>query len=236
MPIIGIIDTAPSEIHEIMITPYCNAVKGCGGEFRLLSWDNTPETIDQYVSDCDGFVFTGGDDINPSYYGEPILPECGKILQERDEFELAFMPAVLESRKPVLAICRGFQILNVIFGGTLWQDIPSQVPGAYTHAPSPVEKIAERTHSITVIQNTLLSSLLKTNNITINSMHHQGVKELGVGLTLAAVSNDGIPEAFYLPGHPFMLAVQWHPEWLYPAEDSRILFSALIKACEVHTP
>ena len=87
MPIIGIIDTAPSEIHEIIITPYCNAVKGCGGEFRLLSWDNTPETIDQYVSDCDGFVFTGGDDINPSYYGEPILPECGKILQERDEFE-----------------------------------------------------------------------------------------------------------------------------------------------------
>ena len=188
--------------------------------------------MNEYVSNCDGFIFTGGGDVDPSRYGEERIPECDEPSFERDEFELRFFSVVLESRKPVLAICRGFQVLNIAFGGTLWQDIPSQVKNTYQHQPSPLEMIGERTHNAVVIQNTKLHSILNTNKLKVNSMHHQAVKELGMGLTLSAVSTDGIPEGFELTGHPFLVAVQWHPEWLFPQEDSYALFSALIRASE----
>ena len=232
MATIGIIDTAPSAIHDTLFPPYCNAVSGCGAEYRVLKWTKDENVMDGYIVSCDGFIFTGGDDIDPSRYGEPTLPECGDILPERDEFEFSFFPKVIESRKPVLAVCRGFQMINVAFGGTLWQDIPSQVRNTYTHDPSPLSMIAERTHNVVVVQNTRLHSILNRNKLTVNSMHHQGAKDLAPGLTLSAVSADGIPEAFELKDHPFLIAVQWHPEWLFPQDDSSALFSALIAACE----
>ena len=132
----------------------------------------------------------------------------------------------------MLGICRGFQFLNVALGGTLWQDIPSQVRNTYTHHPYPLEMIAARTHNVVTVQNTKLHSILNMNKLKVNSMHHQAAKVLAPSLTLSAVSTDGIPEGFELHDHPFLVAVQWHPEWLYPEEDSRALFTALIKASE----
>ena len=232
MVTIGIIDTSPSAIHDTLFPPYCNAVKGSGADFRVLKWSTDEQVMNEYISACDGFIFTGGGDVDPSRYGEERIPECEEPLFERDEFELRFFSVVLGSRKPVLAICRGFQVLNVAFGGTLWQDIPSQVKNTYQHQPSPLEMIGERTHNAVIVQNTKLQSILNTNKLKVNSMHHQAVKELGMGLTLSAVSTDGIPEGFELAGHPFLVAVQWHPEWLFPQEDSYALFSALISASE----
>ena len=232
MVTIGIIDTSPSAIHDTLFPPYCTAVKGSGANYRILKWSTDEQVMNEYVSNCDGFIFTGGGDVDPSRYGEERIPECEEPSFERDEFELRFFSVVLESRKPMLAICRGFQVLNIAFGGTLWQDIPSQVKSTYQHQPSPLEMIGERTHNAVVIQNTKLHSILNTNKLKVNSMHHQAVKELGMGLTLSAVSTDGIPEGFELTGHPFLVAVQWHPEWLFPQEDSYALFSALIRASE----
>ena len=232
MVTIGIIDTSPSAIHDTLFPPYCTAVKGSGADYQILKWSTDEQVMNEYVSNCDGFIFTGGGDVDPSRYGEERIPECEEPSFERDEFELRFFSVVLESRKPVLAICRGFQVLNIAFGGTLWQDIPSQVKSTYQHQPSPLEMIGERTHNAVVIQNTKLHSILNTNKLKVNSMHHQAVKELGMGLTLSAVSTDGIPEGFELTGHPFLVAVQWHPEWLFPQEDSYALFSALIRASE----
>lgn len=229
---IGLIDTTPSDYHDTLFPPYCRSIEGCGAAYRVLKWTTDEKTIEEYINTCDGFIFTGGEDVEPSRYGEETLPECGDIILERDEFEFLFFSHVLESRKPVLAICRGCQVLNVAFGGTLWQDIPSQVSNTYTHHPSPLKMIAERTHNAVIVQNTKLHSILKTNKTKINSMHHQAIKDLGAGLMLSAVSTDGIPEAFELPGHPFLVAVQWHPEWLFPDDDSRALFSAFINACE----
>lgn len=233
MALIGIIDTAHSEIHEIMITPYCKAIKGCGAQYKLLQWTTDPLKLDSYIQSCDGFIFTGGDDIAPEKYGESAIPECGKTLSDRDDFEFSFLPLVLEAGKPVLGICRGCQMINVAFGGSLWQDIPTQTSNTLCHSPSPVELIAQRTHEVVVVQNTKLSSILRSNKLIENSMHHQGIKDLGVGLTLSAVSIDGIPEGIELQGHPFFVAVQWHPEWLYPDEDSTLLFSSFVRACEV---
>lgn len=232
MVTIGIIDTSPSAIHDTLFPPYCTAVKGSGADYQILKWSTDEQVMNEYVSNCDGFIFTGGGDVDPSRYGEERIPECEEPLFERDEFELRFFSVVLESRKPVLAICRGFQVLNVAFGGTLWQDIPSQIKNTYQHQPSPLEMIGERTHNAVIVQNTKLHSILNTNKLKVNSMHHQAVKELGMGLTLSAVSTDGIPEGFELTGHPFLVAVQWHPEWLFPQEDSYALFSALIRASE----
>ena len=232
MVTIGIIDTAPSEIHDLLFPPYCKAIEGSGANYRILKWSTAKEDIRDYITSCDGFIFTGGNDIEPSRYGEQMIPECDETLPERDDFELTFFPAVLESRKPVLAICRGCQLLNVAFGGSLWQDIPAQVKNTYQHQPSPVELIAERTHNAVIVQNTKLHEILNTSKMKVNSMHHQAIKDLGAGLTLSAVSTDGIPEGFELSGHPFLIAVQWHPEWLFPQDDSFALFSALVKASE----
>ena len=232
MVTIGIVDTAPNDFHIIAFPPYCRSIEGSGANYRVLDWTLDEQQLDDYISTCDGFVFTGGDDIDPSHYGDEILPECGDIIPERDAFEFAFFPKVLESKKPVLGICRGCQLLNVALGGTLWQDIPSQVKNTYQHQPSPVELIAERTHNAVIVQNTKLHEILKTSKMKVNSMHHQAIKDLGAGLTLSAVSTDGIPEGFELSGHPFLVAVQWHPEWLFPKDDSFALFSAFVKACE----
>ena len=232
MVTIGIVDTAPTDFHDIAFPPYCKGVEGCGASYRVLNWTTNEKDFDEYIASCDGFIFTGGDDIDPVHYGEVKLPECGDITPDRDAFELNFFPRVLKSKKPILAICRGFQVLNVVLGGTLWQDIPSQVSNTYDHQPDPLEMIAVRTHNVVFVQNTKLRSILKTNKAKMNSMHHQGVKTLGNGLLLSAVSTDGIPEAFEMPDHKFVIGVQWHPEWLFPQDDSHALFSALIKASE----
>ncbi len=175
-------------------------------------------------------VLTGGSDVDPPLYGEPPHPELGTVFRERDDFEIALCREALRRDLPILAICRGQQVLNVATGGTLIQDIPSLVAGACDHDP-PVERW-ERAHEVRVLPGTHLREILGRDTVAVNSFHHQAVKDPGRGIVVSARSApDDVVEGIELPDRRFALGVQWHPESFWrEAEGFRPLFDALVRA------
>ena len=167
----------------------------------------------------DGFLFSGGPDIRPEYYGENRLPACGESDPERDESELLLLRAALENYRPLFCIGRGMQLLNILFGGTLMQDMgPNQ---EYRH----LDLLHHTTDS-------LLFRILGSDRASVNSLHHLAVRDVGEGLWIPADSPEGHAEALQMDDHPFCLAVQWHPELMTartPAQQK--LFQAFVKAC-----
>lgn len=230
--LIGVVDLQASGHHDRFLNPYLEGVRGAGAEPVILTWTDDPAVIESYVSSCDGFLLTGGSDIEPSYYNEERIPQCDESSPERDAFESLLIQKIDRTAKPIFGICRGFQMLNVFYGGSLWQDIPSQFCKEITHNPSDVKMIAVRTHEVTITPNTRLHSLLGCSSLQVCSMHHQGIKKLADRFVMSAIAPDGIIEAFESNDSKYILAVQWHPEWLLPEEDSRRLFSALVEACK----
>ncbi len=202
---------------------YCEQIQAAGGLPLVLPFTENNEEIAQMAALCDGFLFTGGEDIDPPRYGEVTLPECGAVDPQRDAFELALMEAVEALGKPVLGICRGVQLMNVFYGGSLWQDLASQKGlSKEAHSPGHYDEI----HSVVIRPDTRLASILGAGEYSVNSSHHQTVKE--TPLTAAAVTAEGLIEAIEKPGERFVLGVQWHPERL---SDTR-LFRALVAACQ----
>lgn len=184
--------------------------------------------IYSYAELFDGFLFTGGVDLDPQLYGEERLPECGEIDRERDVFELALARAVVETKKPAFGICRGIQTMNVVLGGTLWQDIHSQCCGeGKSHCVKDEENIPHHTVRVSGC----LRELVGQDVITTNSYHHQSVKKLGEGLCAVGVSNEGLTEAVVHESLPFYRAVQWHPE-MQPDGISQKLFETFLVAVE----
>ena len=179
------------------------------------------------LTDVAGLVLTGGEDMDPSLFGEEAHPETGAPHHRRDSYELALAREAHERRIPTFAICRGAQVVNVALGGTLLQDIPSQRPSRIEHAPA--DRRADRVHQIEIARTSQLARIVGATSIATNSSHHQSVDRLGAGLEITARTEDGIVEAFE-PTDPawWMIAVQWHPEELTgTAEDSdRRLFVA----------
>jgi len=171
---------------------------------------------------CDGFLFSGGGDIDPPLFGEEKIPACGKVCRNRDEFELTLLKEVSRLDKPVLGICRGVQTIAVFYGGTLWQDLPFQTGSApETHRPENYRPC----HTVTIESGTRLARILGAGEHTVNSWHHQSVKD--TALTVSARSPDGLIEAVERPESSFVVGVQWHPEHL---EGNR-LFYAFTQAC-----
>ena len=201
---------------------YCEKLQAAGALPLVLPFAEEAESIARMAALCDGFLFTGGEDIDPSLYGEDVLPECGALSRERDDFELALMGEAERLGKPMLGICRGVQVMNVFYGGSLWQDLESQKGLEKTlHSPG---HYAEQ-HEVLVAPDTRLAAILGPGSIAVNSSHHQAVK--ATKLAVSARTADGLIEAVEKPGAHFVLGVQWHPERL---EDLR-LFEALAAAC-----
>lgn len=180
----------------------------------------------------DALLLPGGEDIDPAHYGESVQEWCGPISPVRDVMELALARWATADGKPLLAICRGIQVLNVALGGSLYQDIPAQVPGAARHAWYPNHPRDYLPHHIHIGPSTRLAHIVGTTSLPINSLHHQAVKDLAPGLTVMGRTPDQIIEAVEVEGHPYAIGVQWHPEEL-AANDVRAqaLFDALIQAC-----
>jgi putative glutamine amidotransferase len=178
----------------------------------------------------DGLVLSGGGDIDPARYGGGPHETLYNIDQERDACELALLAAALERRMPVFAICRGMQVLNVLLGGSLHEHLPDAFGEGVQHRAPPREPIP---HALRILPDTFLGGLLKQEEIEAASCHHQGIKTLGRGLIPAGYAPDGVLEACELPGHPWLVAVQWHPE-LTAATDpiQQGLFDALVKAAK----
>ena len=208
---------------------YLRAIEQAGGLPWLLPPGLEPVTIRTVLDRCDGLMLTGGGDISPARYREPLTGSIG-ISEPRDTMEFAALEIALERQIPLLAICRGLQVLNVALGGSLWQDLPSQRPSDITHSQSDDRHIA--THHVAVEPESKLAAALGATSIETNSMHHQGINRLGEGLCAVARTTDGLIEGIELPNCPFALAVQWHPEELTAThEHARNLFAAFVAAC-----
>lgn len=205
---------------------YIDAVERGGGTPIILPPTFTVD-VGQLLEAVDGLVLTGGVDVDPQIYGEDPLPQMGRIDPKRDHFELEITRRALSVGKPTLAICRGIQVLNVAAGGTLFQDIPSQVKGSIKHsAQTPT---FYPSHSVRVKAGSKLHGIFGKEELGVNSFHHQSVKDLGEGLVATAWAPDGVIEAMEIPGEVFILGVQWHPERMIDGEMLKI-FQAFAEA------
>jgi putative glutamine amidotransferase len=208
---------------------YVRAIETAGG-LPLVLAPGRPEDAGEFLDRVDALVLSGGADVDPAAYGEERHPTVTRVHPGRDAFELALAREAVARDLPTLAICRGHQLLNVATGGTLVQDIPSQVPAATDHDPD--TERWECCHDVDVLPGTRLRAILGRDRVSVNSFHHQAVRRLGDGFVLSAQgAEDGVIEAMEMPDRRFMLGVQWHPEsfWDRPA-GFQPLFEALLQA------
>ena len=208
---------------------YEAALRRSGADLRVVS---AGDTIANILANADGVLLTGGGDVDPALYGEPVHPAFSAAEPGRDEFEIALAQAALAADLPLFAICRGVQVLNVARGGTLVQDIPNQLPGSFEHRiAEPPSSIA---HEIAVTPGSLLDSILGEavldGRCPVNSRHHQSIKAVGEGLVVTAVAADGIVEAVEDPSRRFCLGVQWHPENFVQTGEFASLFAEFTQA------
>jgi putative glutamine amidotransferase len=210
---------------------YLESVRRAGGEpVEVVVGSEKP---DQIVSRIDALLLTGGGDVDPKLYGETRHGTFEAAETGRDDFEIALARAAVTRGIPLLAICRGMQVLNVAMGGTLIQDIPTQVPGAVEHSvPQPRHHIA---HEVWVAKGSQLATLLADHmedgeTCHVNSRHHQSVKQAAKGFDITATSPDGVVEAMEKPDAKFCVAVQWHPENFWRTGEFRELFEGLVQA------
>lgn len=189
--------------------------------------------VHNYAEALDGLVLQGGVDISPSLYGEEPLEVMSQHRQDpiRDRYEMKLLHAFVQRKKPVLGICRGFQLMNVYSGGTLFQDLPTQRPQEVAHYRS--DLYDRLTHDVKFVENGMLQKLYGKDEGKIISIHHQGVKKLGYQLTAEAHSDDGLIEAFSSQVHPFFVGVQWHPEFqqIEGVLSAQPLVESFIQAC-----
>jgi len=189
------------------------------------------DVLPDALAQCDGVLLTGGVDVDPAEYGDAVVHPTVEIDAERDRYELAIAREAIARDLPILAICRGAQVLNVAAGGTLVQDIPSQHPTSLAHSiEEPKSAIA---HDVAIAPSTCLSVLLNDQlgadrRLAVNSRHHQSVKDTADGFIVSAVAPDGVIEAIEKPDAAFCMGVQWHPEDLGPSP----LFTGLIEAAK----
>jgi putative glutamine amidotransferase len=210
---------------------YLESVRRAGGEpVEVVVGGEAPEQI---LSRVDGLMLTGGGDVDPTLYGEKPHGTFQESETGRDAFEIALARTAIAKGIPLLAICRGMQVLNVAMGGTLIQDIPSQITGALQHSvPQPR---AGSAHEVWVSTGSKLSTLLKDHmedgeTCHVNSRHHQSVKDVARGFEVTATSPDGVIEAMEKPEAPYCIAVQWHPENFWRTGEFRELFEGLVQA------
>jgi putative glutamine amidotransferase len=213
-PVIGITTDIEGEYLRLKHHYSAAIIKADGMPVFIPLAENTV----LYSERIDALLIPGGDDVDPFYYHEEMLPQVKPVTRQRSDFEISLLREVVNRRKPVLGICYGMQLINVAFGGTIYQNIDSQMPSVINH---------KKGHHLVVIEK---NRFLKTGEFYVNSTHHQAVKELGAGLIGFAFSPDKLIEAFYGKDYPFLIGVQWHPERLMDDNLSLALFRSFIEA------
>ncbi|UQZ36904.1 amidotransferase [Paenibacillus sp. PK3_47] len=233
-PMIGVLPLYDDEKDSYWMLPgYMKAIEHEGGIPVMLPLTTDADTIAALAGTFDGFLFTGGHDINPELYDEQAEAFCGKLCGERDIMEVQLFNLAVELDKPAFGICRGLQLFNVAAGGSLYQDIPAQMDSLHkiNHKQKPPYSRPE--HSVHIQENSLLHNIVGTEVLQVNSYHHQGIKKLPDSLTAAATAEDGLIEAVVMENKTFILAVQWHPEFSYESDtNSQKLFSAFVNSCK----
>jgi putative glutamine amidotransferase len=226
----------PLEVHGVM-PAYLEAVAAAGGIPLMIPLGLSEPDLLIIFSRIDGLLLPGGGDIDPARYrGDASVPTLYDISAVRDETEIFLARQAVQQAKPLLAICWGNQDFNVALGGTLWEDIAHFMPGAMRHDYYRQFPRNHTPHEVHLTPGTKLAQLLGVECTLVNSLHHQGIRQLGDGLVAAAAAPDGLIEAIEFPDHPFALGVQWHPENLVHDDPKmRHLFVGLVESAS-HKP
>jgi len=233
-PVIGITpgwEAIGGQEKNTLACVYWKAVEMAGGLPVLLPYLNEAN-LAELITKLDGLVLSGGGDLEPRTFGEQALSEdlLKAVSPERDRAELSLCRLAAQEQLPLLGICRGAQVMNVAFGGTLYQDISAQLTDSNVHSHWQKEPRWQAAHTVNITPGTLLEACYRTNHVEVNTFHHQLVKDVAPGFVVSAYSDDGLIEAIEHPGWPFALGVQWHPECMWERKPIHLgLFIALVK-------
>ena len=233
-PVIGITPSHNTENDDISMRPtYLRAVAAAGGIPILLPLEGTDEDWKQVVRMCDGILFSGGPDVHPFSFGEETQAHCGNVSMARDNMEMKILQCAMEAKKPILGTCRGIQIINIALGGDIYQDIPSQTESSFPIAHKQPFASNVPSHHVRVAKGSLLERMVGGREmIGVNSFHHQAVRKAAPGLVISGYAPDGLAEAVEMPGYPYLLGVQWHPECMWKTDAvSKELFVGFVGAC-----
>lgn len=236
-PIIGITSAHEKEeglrnYHRTTLSiDYTKSVVAGGGVPIVIPVTSDREVIKEQLAMLDGLLLSGGADLNPFLYGQDFKEGMGVIQPERDECEMIIIEEFLKTGKPILGICRGHQLLNVYFKGTLFQDMRYAGENHLQHTQKLYPEL--QTHKVNIVDDNNILAELYGKEIATNSFHHQSVDKLGEGLTLIAEANDGIVEAFQMKSHKFLYGIQWHPEMMTArgSTEMRKIFEKFVKIC-----
>ncbi len=232
-PVIGIptrsiVDASIGFRYSGIPLTYSSAVERAGGAPILIPLHLSAETLEAIYARIDAVLLAGGVDVHPKEFGEEVMPYCGEIDTARDEMELRVARWALADGHPIFGICRGIQMLNVAAGGSLYQDIPSQLETEQIHSYRQGDPFNLRAHSVELEPNSRLARWIGAPVLEVNSLHHQALKQIAPGLRVIARAPDGVVEAVESEDERFRVGVQWHPELL--EDDARMakLFEAFV--------
>lgn len=211
---------------------YVHAIRRAGGLPMVIPVGVNLAELDALIGRLDGVLFTGGGDIGPQYFEGQAHPKVYGVNSERDQLEFTLLKLALQADLPLLAICRGIQVLNVGLGGSLYTHIQDQLPKAIKHDWYPDYPRHKLAHPISIPNGSKLHTIFGAEEVPVNSLHHQGIARIGQGLKVTATAPDRLVEAVEVKDARFALGVQWHPECLPEAPAMQALFRAFIEACE----
>ena len=227
-PIVGVMPLWDDGKDSLWMLPgYLDGIEQAGGLPLIFPFTSDDAELEQLVGFCDGFLLTGGDDVSPALYREAPLEGLVKTCPKRDAMEQIVLRKALALDRSVLGVCRGLQLINAVLGGSLYQDLPTQHPSATNHRQSPPYE--KPCHEVQLVTGSPLQRCLGVERLSVNSCHHQAIRELAPALEAMAYAPDGLIEAICLPGKRFLWAVQWHPEFAFRTDQaSRKLFHAFV--------
>lgn len=234
-PIIGVTPLWDEERQSLWMLPeYMEAIQAAGGIPVVLPLKVRKTEFKRICESVDGILFTGGQDVDPALYHAKRSKECGPVCKLRDEMEAPLLMEALEQDKPVLAICRGHQLLNAVMNGSLYQDLKTEFPIAGAHD---MDKPYDRTaHDVMLVQDGPLGALYGREKLAVNSCHHQAVRCAAPALEVMAWAEDGLDEACWCPGRRFVWGIQWHPEMLFKKDAEQLqIFKEFVKNCKQKT-
>jgi putative glutamine amidotransferase len=232
-PLIGITsrNNKDSDGHPLtgLQHSYINAIVQAGGMPIIIPSMLIEEDFLDLYYQLDGILFSGGGDVSLEYFNGSDHPRIGEVDKRRDTTEITLMRTAVNDGKPVLGICRGAQVMNVALGGTLYTHIQDQLKGALDHDyPGDLRRVL--VHPVNVDETTRSAEIFGETLLNVNSLHHQGLKDIAPSLRVAGHSPDGLVEVVEIPDHPYAVAVQWHPEWLIDQPPMQRLFKSLVDA------